>query len=109
LALIALALGIICMVIWGYRMWWLRRPTRPGVRAPVGTQRPRAAAVALVGVVAIAAGVLFPVLGVSVLLFLAVDAARQHLRPAPGQDTGPAPDPGAHPDPELGLTPAGEP
>lgn len=84
LALGLLALGIICMVVWGYRMWWLRRPTRPGVRAPVGTQRPGAAAVALVGVVAIAAGVLFPVLGVSLLGFLAIDAARLT---APGRST----------------------
>jgi uncharacterized iron-regulated membrane protein len=82
LALAALACAIICMVVWGYRMWWLRRPTRPGARAPVGARRPGAAAVGLVGVVAIAAGVLFPALGVSLLVFLAVDAARQHRRPS---------------------------
>jgi hypothetical protein len=28
IALAALAIGLICMITWGYRMWWLRRPTR---------------------------------------------------------------------------------
>ncbi|MFI1012475.1 PepSY-associated TM helix domain-containing protein [Streptomyces sp. NPDC020965] len=28
LALAALALALILLIVWGYRMWWLRRPTR---------------------------------------------------------------------------------
>ena len=77
--LAALALGISCVVVWGYRMWWLRRPTRPGARAPGGTERPSAGAVVAVGVVAVVAGVFFPVLGASLLLFLGGDAVGQEM------------------------------
>ncbi|MEK8104717.1 PepSY-associated TM helix domain-containing protein [Micromonospora sp. M12] len=35
--LAALALGLLCVIVWGYRMWWQRRPTRTDRRAPVGT------------------------------------------------------------------------
>ncbi|MBY8870680.1 PepSY domain-containing protein [Micromonospora sp. PLK6-60] len=34
--LAALALGLLCVVVWGYRMWWQRRPTRADRRAPLG-------------------------------------------------------------------------
>lgn len=80
--LAALALGLMCMVVWGYRMWWLRRPTRGG---PGGHQRPGPGAVIVVGAVAVAAGVVLPVLGVSLLVFLlgdlAVGAVRARRRP----------------------------
>ncbi|HYH30542.1 MAG TPA: PepSY-associated TM helix domain-containing protein [Pseudonocardia sp.] len=70
--LAALALGTACLVVWGYRMWWLRRPG--------GTRRPSTGAVLVVGLAAIALGLLLPVLGVSLLAFLLVDAARGHVR-----------------------------
>lgn len=79
--LTALVLGLLAMVFWGYRMWWLRRPTRDGAFAlgrPIPRGAWRAAPLpAKVGVVAVAAavGYLLPVLGVSLLLFLAVDLA----------------------------------
>ena len=37
LLLAALAVGLLCVIVWGYRMWWQRRPTRADRRAPVGT------------------------------------------------------------------------
>lgn len=77
--LAALALGIICLVVWGYRMWWLRRPTRRGAAAPGGTQRPGPGSVVVIGLGAIALGVFLPVLGVSLLVFLLGDAVRQRL------------------------------
>jgi uncharacterized iron-regulated membrane protein len=80
LLLIALALGIICVVIWGYRMWWLRRPTTSGAATPAGLQRPGAGAVAVVGLVAVLLGTLFPVLGGSLVLFLLGDHLWQQLR-----------------------------
>ncbi len=79
LLLIALALGIICVVVWGFRMWWLRRPTRAGAITPAGTERPSTGAVAVVGLVAVAVGVFMPVLGASLLVFLFADAIRQHV------------------------------
>jgi uncharacterized iron-regulated membrane protein len=82
--LAALALGIICLVIWGYRMWWLRRPTRDdaigAAGPPGGSQRPSTGAVLVVGLAAIGLGVFLPVLGVSLLAFLLVDAACQGRR-----------------------------
>ncbi|MEJ2868060.1 PepSY-associated TM helix domain-containing protein [Actinomycetospora sp. OC33-EN08] len=79
LLLVALALGIIVVVVWGYRMWWLRRPTRPGASAPGGTERPGVGAIVVVGAVAVVLGLFFPVLGVSLLLFLIIDAVRQEI------------------------------
>jgi uncharacterized iron-regulated membrane protein len=35
--LIALALGLLCVTFWGYRMWWQRRPTRADRRRSAGT------------------------------------------------------------------------
>lgn len=79
LALAALAVLVMFMVVWGYRMWWLRRPTkerrlsagRPQPRGawrklPVTVLLPLAAATALVGW-------FVPMLGISLLVFLAAD------------------------------------
>jgi uncharacterized iron-regulated membrane protein len=78
IAMTAMSLGIMAMVFWGYRMWWLRRPTRGGwARAlePRGilrtTSQPVLFAVVL-GVLALAW--LLPVFGVSLALFLVYDA-----------------------------------
>ena len=80
LLLAALAIGLLCVLFWGYRMAWLRRPTRSGARlsapAPRGAFRaltqPVGFAVVLLVVVA---GWLMPVFGVSLLGFLLIDAA----------------------------------
>ncbi|WP_232661605.1 PepSY-associated TM helix domain-containing protein [Pseudonocardia sp. TRM90224] len=80
LLLVVLALGIICVVSWGYRMWWLRRPTAAGRTAPGGTQRPGAEAIVIVGLVAVLLGLFFPVLGASLVLFLIADCLVQQLR-----------------------------
>ncbi|MFJ4867628.1 PepSY-associated TM helix domain-containing protein [Streptomyces sp. NPDC088757] len=73
LLLAALALALVLLVLWGYRMWWLRRPGRPAARGawrkvPVTLLLPLAAATALVAW-------FVPLLGISLLLFLAVDRA----------------------------------
>ncbi|MFD8918855.1 PepSY-associated TM helix domain-containing protein [Streptomyces sp. NPDC059569] len=80
LALAALALSLILLICWGYRMWWLRRPTKErklsaGRAIPRGAWRkvpvtallPLAAAVALIGW-------FLPLLGISLLAFLVLDA-----------------------------------
>ncbi|MEU4081598.1 peptidase [Streptomyces venezuelae] len=71
LALAALALSLILLILWGYRMWWLRRPGRPAARGawrriPVTLLLPLLAVTALVAW-------FVPLLGISLLLFLAVD------------------------------------
>ncbi|WP_449066731.1 hypothetical protein [Planomonospora algeriensis] len=84
----ALAAGLVCMIAWGYRMWWQRRPTR-GFAAPYarGTWRAVPPAVLLpVAAAAIAVGAFVPLLGISLLAFLVVDAVLGR-RPA-GPDHG---------------------
>ncbi|WP_406860543.1 PepSY domain-containing protein [Streptomyces sp. HUAS MG47] len=71
LALAALALALILLIVWGYRMWWLRRPGRPVARGawrkvPPTMLLPLLAGTALVGW-------FVPMLGISLLVFLAVD------------------------------------
>jgi uncharacterized iron-regulated membrane protein len=81
LALAALMVGLILLILWGYRMWWLRRPTKERTRGfgrpvprgawrkvPVTLLLPIAAATALVGW-------FVPMLGISLLVFLVADAA----------------------------------
>ncbi|MGW0553160.1 PepSY-associated TM helix domain-containing protein [Streptomyces sp. NPDC002926] len=79
LALAALALALILLIVWGYRMWWLRRPTKER-RLSAGRPMPRGAwrKVPLPALLPIAAatgliGWFVPMLGVSLLLFLALD------------------------------------
>ncbi|MEU4829630.1 PepSY-associated TM helix domain-containing protein [Streptosporangium sp. NPDC023615] len=73
--LAVLALALIAMIVWGYRMWWLRRPTRGfGVPYERGALRrlPLALTLPLAAVV-VAVGVFLPLLGLSLLAFLVVD------------------------------------
>ncbi|MFY0405493.1 PepSY-associated TM helix domain-containing protein [Solicola sp. PLA-1-18] len=79
-ALVLLAGAITAMTVWGYRMWWLRRPTR-GPRLRAGRPARRGAwrqaptpALVVAAVLALIAGWFMPVLGVSLLGFLVVDA-----------------------------------
>ncbi|MGY5128294.1 PepSY domain-containing protein [Streptomyces nigrescens] len=78
-ALIALMLGLVLLIVWGYRMWWQRRPTQErrlsfGRPIPRGTWRriplptllPLVAALALVGW-------LIPLFGIGLVSFLVLD------------------------------------
>ncbi|SNY54653.1 PepSY-associated TM helix domain-containing protein [Paractinoplanes atraurantiacus] len=93
--LAALAIGLICVIVWGYRMWWQRRPTRVDRRAPVaaplGTrgawqQIPSWGIVVGVPVV-IALGWVVPLFGIPLAAFLlfdlAVGAVRSRRQPPP--------------------------
>jgi uncharacterized iron-regulated membrane protein len=95
LLLAALAVGLLCVIVWGYRMWWQRRPTRAGRARPVGTPPARGAwrqvplSVLIVGVPVVAAvGWALPLLGISLAIFLVLDlyAALLHRlsQPRPG-------------------------
>jgi uncharacterized iron-regulated membrane protein len=81
--LAALAIGLVCVIVWGYRMWWQRRPTRADRRAltgaPLGVrgawqQLPSWAIVVGVPVV-IALGWVMPLLGIPLAAFLVLDLA----------------------------------
>ncbi|MET8031931.1 PepSY domain-containing protein [Streptomyces sp. NPDC005345] len=78
--LAVLAVGLICVIIWGYRMWWQRRPTRADRCAALGAPPARGAwrgvpsAGLAVGVVAVVAlGWALPLFGVPLAAFLVVD------------------------------------
>ncbi|MBT2406934.1 MULTISPECIES: PepSY domain-containing protein [unclassified Streptomyces] len=79
LALAALAVALMFLVFWGYRMWWLRRPTkerllRAGRPQPRGALRkvPVTLLLPLAAVTAVV-GWFVPLLGISLVAFLAVD------------------------------------
>ncbi len=82
--LAALALGLICMVGWGYRMRWHRRPTRNPDRRlashPAGSRRPGRIAILIVATAGLALGVFFPLLGGSLLIFVLIDVVRTTIR-----------------------------
>ncbi|MFE9193600.1 PepSY-associated TM helix domain-containing protein [Micromonospora sp. NPDC007208] len=80
--LAALALGLLCVIFWGYRMWWQRRPTRADRRAIAGAPPARGGVrglplwALLIGVpVIVAIGWALPLFGLTVLAFLVVDVA----------------------------------
>ncbi|MDI5981672.1 PepSY-associated TM helix domain-containing protein [Amycolatopsis magusensis] len=79
LVLAVVCLALITMVVWGYRMWWHRRPTRDGFAMGKPFARggwrsmPPAGLVALVVAGALAVWFL-PVFGVTLIGFLVVDA-----------------------------------
>jgi len=75
LVLVAFGLGLITLILLGYRMWWQRRPTR-GRRplVPRGQLRRASWPAAIVAVLlAVGLGWFAPLLGVSLLAFLAID------------------------------------
>jgi uncharacterized iron-regulated membrane protein len=87
LLLAATALGLLGIIVWGYRMWWQRRPTRAGRRSPVGrppargTWRGLPRTVLFVGIpVLLFVGWAVPLLGITLLGFLLIDALIGALR-----------------------------
>ncbi|MER6171944.1 PepSY-associated TM helix domain-containing protein [Streptosporangium sp. NPDC001681] len=73
--LAVLAVALISVIVWGYRMWWLRRPTR-GFGAPYrrgGLRRLPLVVILPLAAVVIAVGVFLPLLGISLLAFLVID------------------------------------
>ncbi|MFC3998330.1 PepSY-associated TM helix domain-containing protein [Nocardiopsis sediminis] len=88
LFLTAVAIGLITVIVLGYRMWWQRRPSAATGFA-MGRPFPRGAWSALpwrirlpVIAVAVAIGYFFPLFGASLLMFLILDLilTARHLR-----------------------------
>jgi uncharacterized iron-regulated membrane protein len=80
--LVAFGLGMITLIVLGYRMWWQRRPTRGrGWRlVPRGRLRSAARPAAVVAVLlAIGLAWFAPLLGISLLAFLVVDVVLGRL------------------------------
>ncbi|WP_405181507.1 PepSY domain-containing protein [Nocardia sp. NBC_01377] len=79
LLLLAVALVSITVIVRGYRMWWQRRPTRGAAwalgRPPLrgGIAQAPLAGILVPAVLAVAVGWFLPLLGVTLLGFLAID------------------------------------
>ena len=77
--LLAVAVGLLTVIVRGYRMWWQRRPTRGSDwavgRAPLRGGFGRLSVPARAGIVAaaVAVGWFLPLLGVALVAFLVVD------------------------------------
>lgn len=76
--LLALAIGLLAVIVLGYRMWWLRRPVRgprrwgrPPVRGVLRSLHPAAIGAIVIGSVLV--GWFVPLLGLTLLGFVAVD------------------------------------
>ncbi|MCX5378699.1 PepSY domain-containing protein [Streptomyces sp. NBC_00091] len=81
IALAALAVAVMFLVVWGYRMWWMRRPTKES-RLSVGRAQPRGAwrrlpVTVLLPFACVTAvvGWFVPLLGISLAAFLVIDLA----------------------------------
>lgn len=79
LLLLIVAGTVVAMVIWGYRMWWLRRPTRDHAlrlarppRRGTWRQLPVPGLIALLAL-AVGVGVFLPLLGISLAAFVIID------------------------------------
>lgn len=95
IAVAVLALGLAAMIVWGYWMWWQRRPTRAtGMTFGPVPARGALRRVPLLGVlsivmIALLIGTFFPLLGISLVGFLVLDlilGARQNKRVRAAQD-----------------------
>ncbi|QUH02689.1 PepSY domain-containing protein [Saccharopolyspora erythraea] len=76
IALLALGLGLLCVIFWGYRMWWLRRPAAGFGRLPARGAWRLVPGRVMAPIILVAAFVAYfvPLLGVSLLAFLVLDA-----------------------------------
>ncbi|KPQ20817.1 PepSY-associated TM helix domain-containing protein [Halomonas sp. HL-93] len=74
-----IASGIIVLIIWGYTLWWRRTRLASGQRFPTVSEPwallPLRAKLGLIAI-ALALGVALPVLGVSLAVFVVIDALR---------------------------------
>ncbi|MFC8047401.1 PepSY-associated TM helix domain-containing protein [Nocardia sp. NPDC057353] len=92
LLLLASALGLVAVILLGYRMWWRRRPARAAGRV-LGGRAPRRGALRAtplplaIGAVAAAllVGWFVPLFGLSLLGFLAVDVLIGRFNRAPAE------------------------
>ena len=96
--LAGLALGLLSIIVWGYRMWWQRRPTRADRRALVGPLPARGSwrdvprpLLALLVAAALAVGWAIPLLGITLAGFLLIDATLGAARRLRRQPTAPTP------------------
>ena len=80
LLLVAFGLALCVLIIWGYRMWWMRRPAQSAVN-PLQTLCQCWLALSGWGrgvtlIISVLLGLALPVMGVSLALFILIDRLR---------------------------------
>ncbi|MEV0384777.1 PepSY-associated TM helix domain-containing protein [Nonomuraea sp. NPDC050643] len=78
IVLMAVAAGLITLIVLGYRMWWRRRPT--GGPARGGWRQVNRVSLAVLALAAVGVGVFLPLLGISLVAFLLVDVLVMRAR-----------------------------
>lgn len=83
LLLVAFGAGLCTLILLGYRLWWIRRPASPEAN-PAGTLAEAWLALpglwrGIVILVALGVGYCLPLMGLSLILFLAADIVRWRL------------------------------
>jgi len=78
IALTIFGLSLCFMIIWGYKMWWIRRPTAGATSKPLLQAWAKLSTIQkiLTLLVALFLGISLPVMGVSLLAFLLIDMWR---------------------------------
>ncbi|AFI90897.1 Sulfite reductase [Pectobacterium parmentieri] len=81
LILAAFGLGLCAMIVWGYRMWWIRRPKSRHSVNPVNTLTAALLVIpvfqrVLIVLITLLLAVSLPVMGISLLIFLLIDTVR---------------------------------
>ncbi|MFJ5406472.1 PepSY-associated TM helix domain-containing protein [Pectobacterium punjabense] len=84
LILAAFGLGLCAMIVWGYRMWWIRRPKYRHGANPVNTLTATLLQVpvfhrVLIALITLMLALSLPVMGVSLLVFLLIDVVRWYM------------------------------
>ncbi|CAG74680.1 putative iron-regulated membrane protein [Pectobacterium atrosepticum SCRI1043] len=84
LILAAFGLGLCAMIVWGYRMWWIRRPKSRHDANPVNTLTAALLRVpvfhrVLIALITLLLAVSLPVMGISLLIFLLIDVVRWYM------------------------------
>ncbi|MBQ4773681.1 PepSY domain-containing protein [Pectobacterium versatile] len=84
LILAAFGLGLCTMIVWGYRMWWIRRPKSHHDANPVNTLTAAWLMVpvfqrVLIALITLLLAVSLPVMGISLLIFLLIDVVRWYM------------------------------
>lgn len=84
LILIAFGLALCAVIVWGYKMWWKRRPTSGDSLEPLSKTWAALSPLLRIVVIVIALGLGFalPVMGVSLLIFCIIDVLRWKCFPA---------------------------
>ncbi|WCG84398.1 PepSY-associated TM helix domain-containing protein [Pectobacterium sp. A5351] len=84
LILAAFGLGLCAMIVWGYRMWWIRRPKSRHSANPVNTLTAALLRVPifhrlLIVLITVLLAMSLPVMGISLLIFLLIDTVRWYM------------------------------